>query len=122
MLRAQEIMEKEATPGGGCIAVEIVKRNDSSWIEMETSPEDYSASRIARAVEDADTHLVDMISNPGDRGEIRVMLRVRREDPSPVVHSLERYGYTVLETGSRYNSDQERAALRWLEFQNFMHI
>ncbi len=76
----------------------IAPRYDCSVIELDCAPADYSASMLARAVEDCDVHLVDMFTTPGEEGYIRVTLRVRCIDPSPVVHSLERYGYLVAAT------------------------
>lgn len=78
----------------------ITARDDSSVVEVECAPGDYSASRIAMAVEDADTHLMDLWTTPGEHGKLLVNLRVRRVDPTSVVHSLERYGYTVTSTSA----------------------
>ncbi|MDE7402795.1 MAG: hypothetical protein K2M87_05225 [Muribaculaceae bacterium] len=74
---------------------QISSRGDCSVVEVECAPADYSASHLARAVEDADVHLVDMFTTPIEHGLLRVTLRVRCEDPEAVVHHLERYGYTV---------------------------
>ena len=87
---------------------QIASRDDCSIIELECYPADYSASHIAHAVEDSDVHLVDMMTNPSSDGRMRVTLRVRCEDPTPTVHSLERYGYEV--TGSYGHSDVGRTA------------
>lgn len=73
----------------------IAPRFDCSVIELECTPADYSASLLARAVEDADMHLVDLISTPTDNGRLHVTLRVRCEDPAPAVLSLERYGFEI---------------------------
>lgn len=70
-------------------------RDDCCVVEISCAPGDYSASHIARAVEDADVHLVDLISTPAADGRLNVLLRVRCEDPTAVTHSLERYGYRV---------------------------
>ncbi len=86
----------------------IAPRYDCSVIDVECTPSDYSASHLARAVEDADVHLVDLLSAPGEDGRLRVTLRVRCEDPSPAVHSLERYGYHV--TASSGHEDVSRTA------------
>lgn len=100
----------------------IAPRDDSSVITVECAPYDYSASRIAHAVEDSDAHLVDLWSLPADEGRMRVTLRVRRSDPTATVHSLERYGYDVVEAhGSRYE-DAQLAASRLLELQTLLNI
>ena len=75
----------------------IAARDDCSVITLECSPEEYSASQIARAVEDSDAHLVDLLTAPGEGGSILVTLRVRHSDPSAAVRSLERYDYHVIE-------------------------
>lgn len=99
----------------------IQARDDSSIIEIECAPADYSASRIAMAVEDTDTHLVDLWTSPGDRGMLRVNLRVRRTDPSSVAHSLERYGYDVVATSGEHNREEE-ATLRLLELNALLGV
>ena len=86
----------------------IAPRYDCSVIDVECAPAEYSASHIARAVEDADMHLVDLLSSPAADGHLCVTLRVQCEDPSPAVHSLERYGYHV--TGSAGHEDVNRTA------------
>lgn len=75
----------------------IVPRDDSAVVTVECQPSHYSASSIAHAVEDADMHLVDMISHPGSDGMVNVTLRVRSLDPTSALRSLERYGYRVVE-------------------------
>lgn len=76
----------------------IAPRDDTSIITIECSPADYSASIIARAIEDADAHLVDLWSAPSPRsGAVRVTLRVRIENPRAAVGSLRRYGFEVVD-------------------------
>ncbi len=100
----------------------IATRDDCSVITVECAPYDYSASRIAHAVEDSDAHLVDLWSVPSEDGHLRVTLRVRRSDPAATVHSLERYGYEVVEAhGSNYR-DMELAATRLLELQTLLNV
>lgn len=83
----------------------IAPRDDASLITVITSPTSYSASALARAVEDAETHLVDLWTTPYAEGQIKVTLRVRTTDPSAVVGSLERYGYSVSDaSGSDYSN------------------
>lgn len=73
-------------------------RDDSSVVVIECSPEDYSASLLAHAVEDADAHLVDLLSAPApDGNHLRVTIRVRMRDPETAIRSLERYGFRVVD-------------------------
>lgn len=100
----------------------IQARDDSSIVEIECAPGDYSASRIAMAVEDTDTHLVDLWTTPGEGGMLRVNLRVRRTDPGSVAHSLERYGYNVVSTSGESSVDAEATALRLLELNALLGV
>lgn len=100
----------------------IAPRDDSSLVVVETTPSAYSASRIAQAVEDADTHLVDLWSVPGEDGMVRVTLRVRCEDPSAVVHSLERYDYTVVEADGNSYRDADLALERLLGLNALLNV
>lgn len=77
--------------------------------------EDYSASRIAHAVEDCNAHLLNLNVTSGTPGPalemgtedtesniypVTVDLRVDLRDHRAVSRSLERYGYTVLEVSA----------------------
>lgn len=83
----------------------IIPRDDCSTIEIECRLIDFSASRIARAVEDADAHLLDMLSRKTDNDKIRILIRVSHIDPTAVVRSLERYDFTTIFTcSSEFNA------------------
>lgn len=90
----------------------IAPRDDSSVVGVICDPEDYSASRLAHAVEDAGAHLVDLFSAPSADGRVLVTLRVRTHDPSSTIHHLERYGYEVAEAQGGRFLDAETAAER----------
>lgn len=102
----------------------IASRNDCSIITLECEPRSYSASVIAHAVEDTDAHLVDLFSVPGENGEIMVTLRVRQNDPTAAVRSLERYGYHVVDVHASSDSMQsmEIATERLLALQALMNV
>lgn len=107
----------------GALGRQIAARDDCSVIELECAPGDYSASRIAHAVEDVDVHLVDILSRPGDNGRLRVTLRIRCEDPLPAVHSLERYGYSVVsDYGNSGDVDHDAAIERLLGLQALINV
>lgn len=78
---------------------------DSSRLIVGCRSEDYSASRIAHAVEDCNAHLLNLnitsMSGSGDDTSeypVLVDLRINHRNPGSVTRSLERYGYTVLST------------------------
>lgn len=100
----------------------IALRYDCSVIELLCAPGDYSASHLARAVEDADVHLVDLLSAPAENGNLLVTIRVRCEDPEPVVHSLERYGYNVVASYGHGNVPQVASAERLLALQAMINV
>lgn len=70
---------------------------DSAWLSISCRKGDYSASRIARAVEDADAHLINLnvTSLPADGDSLVVSLRVNHRNPISVIRSLARYGYHI---------------------------
>ena len=102
----------------------IAPRDDCSIIAIECSPEEYSASVLAHAVEDSDAHLVDLFSVPSENGHLKVTLRVRHSDPTAAVRSLERYGFSVLEAHSSADTIQslEIATERLLALQVLMNV
>ena len=100
----------------------IAMRDDSSEITVECHPADYSASHLAQAVEDTDTHLVDLLTVPTSNGRLEVTLRVRRQDPGPVVSSLERYGYTVTDFSAPRYSNAEVSFERLLELNRLLSV
>ena len=100
----------------------IAPRDDSSVVTVECRPEDYSASLLAHAVEDAGAHLVDLWSVPSTDGMIRVTLRVRHNDPSAAVRSLERYDFHVIDAYGAEMRDAGIAAERLLALQTLLNV
>lgn len=103
----------------------IAARDDCSLITVECRPEEYSASILAHAVEDSDTHLVDLFSSPSDDGRLRVTLRVRSTDPSATVHSLERYDFHVVDARGSHGGglrDSEIAMERLMSLQALLNV
>lgn len=100
----------------------IAPRDDSSVVTVECRPEDYSASLLAHAVEDADAHLVDLWSVPAPDGRLRVTLRVRHTDPSTVVHSLERYDFHVTDAYGADYADAGLACARLSALQLYLNV
>lgn len=72
---------------------------ESSELSVACYRTDYSASRIAHAVEDVDAHLLNLnvTSLVTDHGEVVVDLRVNRRSAASVARSLVRYGYRVVD-------------------------
>ncbi len=114
-----EIDERSLLEGLGKM---IAGRDDSSVLTIECEASDFSASRIAMAVEDADVHLVDMLSRPSGEGMISVTLRVRTDEPSSVMASLRRHGFEVTESASGNEKELGLAAERLLGLQVLMNV
>lgn len=97
---------------------------DSSTVTLAMAPGDYAASRIALAVEDSDTQLLGLAIGEarGDDGLLQVTIRVNRGDPSPVVRSLERYGYRVVDATVASLVDDDTARRRALELLHYLEI
>lgn len=100
----------------------IAARDDSSVLTIECRDDQYSASSISHAVEDADAHLVDLISRGNRDGNIRVTLRVRANDPEAAARSLERYGYRVIEQSGAVSPQNEVLAERLASLRALMNI
>jgi len=100
----------------------IAPRYDCSVIEVDCPQGDYSASHLARAVEDSDVHLVDLLTTPAEDGHLQVTLRVRCEDPTATAHSLERYGYEVTGVYSHENAGYTASVERLLALQTLMNV
>lgn len=71
---------------------------DSSRLLVGCGRDDYSASRIAHAVEDADASLINLNVTAFESrlAQVVVALRVDHRSPDRVARSLERYGYDIL--------------------------
>lgn len=95
---------------------------DSSEIQVVCHPSQYSASSIARAVEDADAAMLSLLSYPGEGDSLNVYIRTNRADPSPVVHSLERYGYSVSDANGTEYTDARISSQRLYELQHYLNI
>lgn len=98
---------------------------DCSWIEISVPAADYSASAIARAVEDADASLLDLLvsEDPADPAHLRVLLRVDHIDPSGPVRSLERYRFNVVSAfGARLSPDSRVASERISNLKLYLNI
>lgn len=67
---------------------------------MGCTPGNFSAAKIAHAVEDCDAHLINLnvtdLSGDWEYPLTIVDLRVNRRNTTVLERSLERYGYTVL--------------------------
>lgn len=97
---------------------------ESSALVVACRPDQYSASVIARAVEDCDAHLINLCLS-GERtdiGEVVVYLRIDHRNGESAARSIERFGYRVLrvdnaggELSDETARDRVNQLLRYLE-------
>lgn len=100
-------------------------RQEASRLLVSCLPSDYSASRIARAVEDVDAHLLNLnVTTDGERLDNRVVteLRVSHRSPLAVARSLERYGYEVVDVEHDALADDPLAADRLNELMYYIDL
>ncbi len=72
---------------------------ESSRLLIGCQRSDFSASAIARAVEDCDAHLLNLnvTDIEDDRAPVVIDIRTNHRDPLRIARSLQRYGYDVLD-------------------------
>lgn len=100
-------------------------RQESSRLLIGCIPSDYSASRIARAVEDADAHLFNLnMTKDGEMLDNRVVVEIRISHRSPlaVARSLERYGYEILDVEHTAMMDDSLASERLDELMHYIDL
>lgn len=108
---------------------------ESSRLLVGCNREDYSALRIARAVEDCDAHLLNLnvtsmgAPAPDDSGDfadakfpVVFDLRVSNRNAAGIGRSLERYGYTVLGMRSSDTVDADTARSRIDQLFRYLEI
>lgn len=99
-------------------------RDEATELSIACYRADYSASRISRAVEDADAHLLNLnlTSEVLPTGEVIVDLRISHRTPFNVVRSLERYGYKVIEVRDSSNSNDTTLSDRISELFAYINV
>ena len=100
----------------------IPHSDEFSEIMAHADNRTYSASAIARAVEDTDASLISLLTYPDGEGGLNVYLRINRADPSHAARSLERYGYPVTYTHGAENYESELSEQRLTELQHYLNI
>ncbi len=99
-------------PGGSYL---MPPMDEASRLVVACHPGDFSASAIARAIEDTNAHLVNLnvTERRLDDGRLTVELRTNHRNPAAAARSLERYGFEVLDhDGSPDSADPADEMLR----------
>lgn len=98
---------------------------DSSSLTVECPASDYSASSIARAVEDCNAHLLNLNVTSAESAvpdNIVVDLRVNHRNAEAVSRSLERYGFMVTSKDSPLTPLEEKARGNALELLHYLEM
>lgn len=97
-------------------------RLEACHILIGTGREDFVASRIAHAVEDADANLLNLnVTSLSDSDNSHIVaLRVDHRDPQRVARSLERYGYNIVDLALSDRRDGDDDVLR-AKINEFIH-
>jgi len=126
-IKAPEAPEKEFLEGKNQTKTDVSTHRDTSVIVVACDRADYSASRIARAVEDCDVHVLSLVMAPDTIGYDTVTVDLRVDTPAAanVVRSIERYGYevTFVDTPEAYDDPTlDTARFRALEVLRLIDV
>lgn len=92
-----------------------------SIITLEVNLKDYSLAEISKMVESDDAKiLASFITSHSDSNKLEVTLKINKTDISRILHTFERFNYTVL---ASYNESEYHKDLkdRYDEFMRFLN-
>ena len=95
--------------------------NSGSILTLEVNVQDYSLAEISKMVESDDAKiLASFITSHQDSNKIEVTLKINKTDISRILHTFERFNYTVL---ASYNESEYHKDLqdRYDEFMRFLN-
>lgn len=97
---------------------------EATRLVVACHPAEFSASAIARAIEDTNAHLVNLnvTSRRLDDGRLTIELRTNHRNASAAVRSLERYGYEVLALDSPDTASDPADEMLRSRAANLLHI
>ncbi len=107
------------------LALLFPERTEQSEILLAVRPDEFSATKIAQAVEDCDLHLVNMsvTSARTPDGNLVIALCIGSATPDAACRSLSRYGYEILASaGTNQTVDDDDARQRAAELLYILNI
>lgn len=126
MAKGNDILTHETVADFRGVAGLMPRLAEMSVITVACHPDDFSASALARAVEDSDAHLVNLniTGTRLDDGRITVELRTNHRNCGATARSLERYGYDVIALTGGADDDAGGQADDTLRFRaaELLHI
>lgn len=121
----QKYIAGDLSPADKALVLNPPMPEEASELLLSCAPADYSASVIARAVEDCNAQLLALsVTALRDKAGLPVIaLRVNVRDSSGVERSLRRYGYDPVNVGaSGDNAARRRAQERARELIHYLDI
>ncbi len=92
-------------------------------IVLEVNVADYSLTEISRIVESNDTKILSFFLNPQPRGNtLELILKLDREDLSPVIQTFIRYNYNVKAIYLGHSMLNDLYKDRYDQFVKYMNI
>jgi hypothetical protein len=97
---------------------------DCSTIVIGCNHIDYSASRIAHAVEDCNAHLLNLnvTSTQHEGVDMVIELRVNCREVTTIARSLTRYGFSIIDFSSSNDASQETLRDRVNKLLHYLEI
>ena len=98
MVKGNDILAPKMADASVGLAHLMPPFDEASVITVACRPDEFSASALARAVEDTDAHLLNLNVTDVrlDDGRITVELRTSHRHGGATARSLERYGFEVI--------------------------
>lgn len=92
-------------------------------LALEVHPNDYSLSKLAHSIEQANVQILSIASESPDRtdGVISVTLKLNTNDTARVRHVLEHQGYRIVASFSEEEDDEEFRS-RIQEFMRYLEV
>ncbi len=109
MDNVDNFLPAEAFQGKPDLEMLMPPLQESSRLVVACYPANFSASVLARAIEDTNAHLVNLnvTARRLDDGRLTVELRTNQRNSSAAARSLERYGYEVIATDGGESPEAE---------------
>ena len=116
----------------GCLTTEAVMQSmeqlcdtkiSGTVLEMKMLPEDYSLTQLSRIVEENGCKIANVFVFPDEKsGLLRVQFRVTCENVSPILQSLERFGYNVACVYAHEKKADEKVFRRLQELMYYLEM
>jgi acetoin utilization protein AcuB len=98
-------------------------QNPGGIIVLDLHVNDYSLTQIAQIVESNDAKILSMyITSPDDSMKMELTLKINRIDLSAIIHTFNRYNYTIMASFMDDNEMDSLYSSRYEHFMNYLSI